>query len=537
MKKLFKNGVIYSLDKDNTVYNSMLIEDGKILKMSKDNDIKEENCEVIDLNGDFLYPSFNDSHMHLVSYGYGNQSVKLMGTTSIEDLDNKILEYIKENNMTSTDWIRGRGWNNDYFETSNELPTRYDLDKVSTTNPLVMIRACGHICVVNSKVLEILGMEDSAPQISGGEIDLDEKGKPLGIFRENALEIVYSKIPELSLEKVKKIIVETSKEMNSMGITSCHSDDFCNLPGSDYKLVMDAYEELVKENKLTVRVYEQSQFTTIEDYDRFLSQGYKTGVGNNYFKIGSLKLLLDGSLGAKTAALNNHYIGEENNYGIMTMTEEKLEKWFNKAKENNMQIAIHCIGDRATKTALDGFEKIIDGKDHRHGIVHCQITDLPLLERIAKTNTITYVQPIFLDYDRHIVKDRVGEELERTSYNWKTMIDLGIHTSFGTDAPVESFNPFHNIYEAVTRKDLKGEPEEGFLIDQAVSVEEALRAYTIEGAYASFEEDIKGSLETGKLADFIVMEEDIFQVAPESIKDLSVKETYLEGKKVYSKIF
>lgn len=530
MKKAFVNGTICSWEKRG---NTLIVEDGKVVDFG--NDLSTEGFEKIDLKGSYIYPGFVDSHMHLVNCGYTNYTAKLFDVKSMDDFTKVIHTYMKEKNLGPYDWIRGRGWNNDFFQGSKDFPTRYDLDKISKTNPIVLTRVCGHIAVCNSKVLEILNMDSSAPYIEGGEIDVDEQGIPTGIFREAALERLYEIIPPPTLEEVKKMITDTMAEMNAFGITGSHTDDFGNLPGSDWALIIKAYQDLEKEGKLTLRVYEQCLFPSIDRYKGFLKAGYTTGVGSDYFKIGPLKLLLDGALGARTAALRKPYHDDPGNTGILTMEPKTLQEWLTLARDHKMNAAIHCIGDRAMEVAMEGFQKVYgeENQNARNSIVHCQITDHDILESMAENNILAMVQPIFLDYDHQIVNSRVGDTLESTSYAWKTMMDLGIHTSFGTDAPVESFQPFHNIYEAVTRKTLEGKPEGGWIPDQKVSMKEALKAYTVESAYAQFEEDTRGSLSPGQWADFMVLPKDLLHMDPEELKDLKVEATYLGGKKVY----
>lgn len=530
MKKAFANGTIHSRLLEG---NTLLIDDGKVTAVGED--LPLEGYEVTDLKGAHVYPGLTDSHMHLVNCGYTRSLVSLFDVTDIEDLARPIYAYIEEKSLEPGDWIRGRGWNNDNFHGKKEYPTRYDLDRIAGDYPMVLTRVCGHVAVCNSAVLKILGMEKSAPYVEGGAIDTDERGVPNGIFREEALEVLYPAIPAPSLSEVKAMIVETLREMNSYGLTGGETDDFRNLPGCDWQLVMDAYRELEEEGLLTLRVVEQANFPFIEGFEDFLAAEHTTGSGTDLFKIGPLKMLLDGALGARTAALRQEYADDPGNYGILTMKEETLEKWLTLAKDHGMNAAIHCIGDRAMEVAMKAFKKVYGekNKEMRNGLVHCQITDREILEDMAAENILAFVQPIFLDYDHRIVRERVGEDLEMSSYAWKTMKDLGIHTSYGTDAPVEPFQPFHNMYEAVARKTLEGNPEGGWNIKEAVSVAEALEAYTYESAYAAFAEEEWGSLTPGQWADFMVVPRDLEEVSLEEFRDTVVLATYLAGKRVF----
>ena len=541
MDKIFISGKIYTMDKNRNVFQAMGIKENKIEALSDNKDLlsrKTEKTEIIDLQGKTMLAGFNDSHMHLVNYGYSLSQVDLTGSKSIQEVNKRVKEYIEDNKVGKDKWIRGRGWNQDYFTDDKVFPTRYDLDNISKDNPIVLTRICGHVAVVNSKALEILNIDKSSLQVQGGQFDLDENGQPLGIFREMALSLVYDTIPEPSLREVKDMIKVAIDELNKEGITSVGTDDFEALPGKSYELILKAYLELKEEEDLNIRVYQQCLIPNIDRLEEFFSKGYKSGWGDENFKIGPLKLLVDGSLGARTAALVEGYSDDLNNRGITMIGQEELDKLVNLSNENNNHVAIHGIGDRAIYMALESIEKALaknPKKDHRHGIVHCQITDEIILNKFKDLNIIAYIQPIFLDYDWKIVRDRVGEYREKTSYNWRTMVDKSIKIACGSDAPVETFNVVHGIYEGVTRKDLQGNPREAWLIDQALTVDQALYAYTMGGAYASFEEDIKGSIEVGKLADFVVLSEDIFQVDQSKIKDIRIEMTIFNGQIVYRK--
>lgn len=536
MDIIFINGKIHTMDNSRSIYEAIGIKGNKIEVLGTNSDVllaKKEETKIIDLKGKTLVPGFNDSHMHLLNYGYSLTQVNLMGANSIDEINERVEDYIKENKMIENQWIRGRGWNQDYFTKEKEFPTRYDLDNISKDVPIVLTRVCGHVAVVNSKALEMLNIKNGTPQIEGGQFDLDENGEPLGIFREMALSFVYDAITTPSLKEVKSMMSKAIKELNKQGITSVGTDDFDALPGKSYDLIIKAYLELKEEGNLNIRIYEQCLLQDKNKLTEFFSKGYKTGWGDESFKIGPLKLLIDGSLGARTAALVEPYSDDQGNKGITLIEQDKLDELVDLSSENDTHIAIHAIGDRAMYMALKSIEKTLvknPKEDHRHGIVHCQITDEPLLNKFKELDIVAYIQPIFLDYDWKIVGDRVGKDREITSYNWKTMIDKGIKIACGSDAPVETFNVLSGIYEAVTRKDLEGNPKEGWLIEQSLTVDESVYGYTMGGAYASFEEDIKGSIEVGKLADFVVLSEDIFKIEVDRIKDIEVEMTIFNGK-------
>lgn len=301
MDIMLVNGKVHTMDTSNKVTEAVAIKDGKVFKVGTSEELlsfKTANTKTIDLKGKVLLPGFNDSHMHLLNFANSLSMVDLNNCSSIEELIEKLKAFIKEKNFAKDKWIRGKGWNQDYFKTEKRFPNKYDLDKVSTEYPIVITRACIHICVVNSKALEILGITKETPQVEGGQFDVDENGEPIGIFREKALSLVYDKIPSPTSEELKNMIKEATSYANSKGLTSIQSDDFTSIPGIDYIKVIKAYTELKKADNLTVRVNEQCLLPAKDKLKEFLKEGFGTRRGDEFFKIGPLKLLVDGSLGA-----------------------------------------------------------------------------------------------------------------------------------------------------------------------------------------------------------------------------------------------
>ncbi len=541
MDIIFFNGVIATIDPNNTFLEAVFIKDNKIAKVGSNEEVlqyKQEDTKMVDLEGKLMLPGFNDSHMHLLNYGQSLRMIDLIGTESMEDMINRTKKFIENHNPEKSQWIRGRGWNNDYFQEDKGFPTRYDLDKISTEYPIILTRTCGHMATVNSKAMEVAGITRDTPQIEGGHFDLDKDGEPLGIFRENAQELINKHIPSPTLDDIKEMIIEGIKDANAYGITSIQSDDFGAIPGSSYYDVIKAYEELRDEGKMNVRVYEQCLLQEVEQLADFLDKGYKTGYGDEVFKIGPLKLLADGSLGARTAALTKPYEDAPETSGIPILNQEEIDGLVEKAHTSEMQVAIHAIGNKTMYMAIEAIEKVLKRNprdDHRHGIVHCQITDDYLLNKYEELDIVAYIQPIFLDYDWHMAESRVGSELIKTSYNWKTLLSKGVHLASGSDCPVEGLNVMDGIYTAVTRKGLSGKPEGGWMPEQRLTVEEAVYTFTMAGAFASFEEDIKGSIEEGKMADMVVLSENIFDISEEKIKDVKVDMTIFNGKVVYER--
>lgn len=529
MKTAYYNGEIYTGTLP--LQQAFLVEDGIFIAVGSDAEIMTLDWDKkIDLQGKFVCAGFNDSHMHLLNLGQA-LSVALLDqhTSSLEEM----LDCLKQMSPGRGGWILGRGWNQDYFADVSRMPNRWDLDKVSTENPVCAIRACGHALCVNSKALELLGITCNTPQMEGGQIVM-ESGQPNGIFFDNAMDLVYGAIPVPDKDTVKKMISAACRMLNSFGITSCQSDDFCVFQNLSWKVVHDAYQELEDSGELTVRVYEQANFTTLPALKDYIEAGNTTGAGTALFRVGPLKLLGDGALGARTAFLSQPYADDPGTCGLSVFTPEAFDTLIGYAHEQGMQTAVHCIGDACLDLVLNSMEKALNQhprQDHRHGIVHCQITRPDQLDRICKNNLHVYAQSIFLDYDIHIVEQRVGKALAQSSYSWKQLMRRGATVSNGSDCPVELPDVMAGIQCAVTRRDLKGNGP--YLPEEAFTVQEALDSYTRSGAYASFEESVKGQILPGMLADFVVLGQNPFETAPAALKDIPILETWLAGKQVF----
>ena len=516
MKTAYVNGKIYTVS--HGFVDSFVVENGQFVEVGS----ASEFDKFVDLKGRFVTCGFNDSHMHILGYG---QALEMMNmaecTDSLSHLLEEMKQYLEDNNGIK--WLRGRGWNHDYFSDVNRMPTREDLDTVSKDVPIVATRACGHVCVVNSKALEILGINEDTPAKEGGSFDLET-----GLFRENCLSMIYDGIGMASIEDLKRSILKACQALNQYGITSSHTDDFTNHRGN-FRDVIQAYKELEDEGLLTVKIHQQSQLVKMEELTDFIEHGYHQ-YKTNMYRTGPLKLLGDGSLGARTAFLTTPYADDPVANGISVYSQEQLDEMVGYVNKHGMPAAIHCIGDGMMKMVMNTYKKMNDKSNKlRNGIVHCQITDQELLDDFKNYHILPYIQPIFLDYDITMVESRVGKEKANTSYAFKTLFDLG--GCGGSDCPVELPNVLKGIQCAVTRKTLKGVGP--YVEKEALSLEEAIQAFTLNGAYASFEEGSKGSIEVGKAADFVVLSDNPFEVDVNKIKDIRVLRTYLNGTRVY----
>lgn len=529
MKTVYYNGIIYTGRLP--LQQAFAVEDGKFCFVGADEEAPQGDCRV-DLQGKFICAGFNDSHMHLLNYGQALTVAPLhKNTGSLED----VLRCLSDTIPGRGGWIVGRGWNQDLFQDIHRMPNRWDLDQVSIEHPVCAVRACGHALAVNSRALEVLGITGETPQPDGGEIVM-EQGEPNGVFFDNAMDLVLGRIPVPNKEEIKQMIRLACRAMNRYGITSCQSDDYCVFHNLPWQTVNEAFRELEAAGELTVRVYEQANFTNLPELQEFIGCGNITGAGTDYFRIGPLKMLGDGALGARTAYLSQPYADAAETRGLSIFTPETFDQLIGCANTHGMQVAVHCIGDACLDLVLASYEKTLTAhprQDHRHGIVHCQITRPDQLKKLASMGLHIYAQSIFLDYDIHIVKERVGGELAESSYRWKWLQDHGCTVSNGSDCPVELPDVMAGIQCAVTRRDLKGRCP--YHPDEMFSVQEALDSFTKAGAYASFEENSKGQIQPGMLADFVILGENLFETEPARLKEIPLLQTVLAGKTVYTR--
>src|SRR5690554_221239 len=518
MDLILYNGTIYTQDKTKKA-EAIAIKGECIHNLGSNEEIlklKTNKTALVDLKGSLAIPGFNDSHMHLSGTGLYLENINLSKTKSIKEIKEVVGEKAKT--KKTGEIVFGRGWNQDNLA-EKRLLNKTDLDEIATDKGIILYRVCGHIAVVNSYVLKQINPN---LKIAGGNIDYEK-----GIFYENALELLSGLMPEITVETIKDNLRRGISHANKLDLTSVQSDDF-----GDYKKVLSAYQELKQAGELTLRVYEQSLLPDINSLKAFIHDGYKTGVGDDYFKIGPLKLLLDGSLGAHTAALSIPYNDKPETKGILTYTDDVLNEIITYAAKHGMQIAIHGIGDRAIKQALDQIAKL-DYQGARHSIIHLQITDEEIIARLKALHTLALVQPIFLDYDHKIVEKRVGTKLASTSYRLKTLLDKGIKIGLGTDSPVETLDPIKNLYLATSGKDLDGNPI--YNPNEVISLEEAVFNYTYGSSYASFTEEYKGLLKPGYLADITVLDKDIFNIDKNDLLHTKVRYTIVGGQIVYQK--
>ncbi len=539
-KKFFYNGNILTMEDEVMSVECVVVEDDKIAfcgSLESGNKYIDEYTEKIDLKGRTLLPGFNDSHMHLLNYSFSQFKADLFEIDSIVTMQNKLISFVENEQITVfEDWVVGYGWNHVYFE-EGRLPCKEDIDKIINDRPVFLSRVCGHICVVNSKALELAGINKDTIDPDGGRIDKDpDTGEPTGILRENALYMAYEKIPKSNdIDKIKDLILKAVSNANKTGITSIQTDDFSHM--DSYESVIKAYHELKNEGRLNARVNLQMLFKNIQNLNSFLKLHIKTGDGDENLKFGPLKVLADGSLGSRTAALEDPYSDDQNTDGVLIYSDKEIYQMLETAHKNGLQLAVHAIGDRCMNQILDAYNSINQAypkDDPRFRIIHAQICSKEIFEKFKKLNAVADIQPVFMKTDMYMAEDRVGKERMKTSYAWKTMLDMGIHISGSSDCPIEPFDPILGIYSAVTRKDLNGNPSDGWYKEECLGLYDALKLYTTNSAYSTFEENIKGKIKEGMLADLVILSDNITKIPKDNIKDLKIDMTMLGGKIVYN---
>ena len=537
MDLILHNGNVHTMDKENPTAQAVAIRGDKIAAVGSDAYVlamKGSGTEIIDLGGKTVIPGFNDSHMHLLGFALQLGKVDLSGAKSIQEIISRFKFFIKENSISKDTVVIGRGWNEVFFDDEKRALTKFDLDVVE--HPVYAIRACGHVGSANSAMLRLYGIDKNTPDVQGGEIVKDDNGEPTGLFLENAVQ-VFKDTRELSTAQVENLILSTLPHLAKYGITSIQSDDF--LFGAPNETVCEAFTNLAKAGKLTVRVTEKCRALSLDEYGIMLELPQVQDDIAPFFKLGPAKIMSDGSLGGRTAFLKEDYYDDPGNRGLPIFAKDELEAIVELAHNNNRNVAMHAIGDAAIEWCLDAIKKAQDKNPNpylRHGIVHCQITDLGLIEDFKRNNVIAYIQPIFIHADWKIAKSRVGKAKAATSYAFKTLTEMGVPIPFGTDCPVEPLSPFENIYCAVARKDLNKQPVSGFNPNEALSVYQVVYSYTVDGAYTSGEENEKGKIKEGMYADMAVLSKDIFNTEPEELLGTEVEMTVFNGRIIYRRL-
>lgn len=532
---VIRNGRVLTVNSNNEIAEALAIKGNKILAVGSNEEMNvliNESTKIVDAQGKTIMPGFIDAHIHFGMYGlldHGILDVSYPKVKSIEEIKKMIEAETKK--KKEGEWIKLQGYDHNKL-LEKRHPKKEDFDEVAPKNPVQCTRCCAHMGVYNSLALNMGGVQ-SADQYATGEVLVDESGNLHGLLKETAHMDVSSRVEFLEAELLEGF-KNADNIMLSLGITSAH--DAGAYGAASTKVMQDACENGIIHTRLSPMIFDMFGKESGRNYIyQFLGTGIHTGCGSEHFKIGPAKIMLDGSSSGPSCAVIEAYSHDQNSYGIQVWTQEEADEVVMDAHRAGFQMTAHAVGDKAVTIMVNAIEKALIAyprEDHRHRIEHCALTNPELIKRIAKLKIVPVSNPAFItingtDYNR-FYGDRVNYMFPLKSY-----LENGIITAIGSDSPVTNPNPMNSFFGALNRADLRTGEEVGAM--QKVDIMDIVRMFTYNGAYASFEEDIKGSIEEGKLADIIILSEDILKYPKEKITDLVVECTISDGKVVYTK--
>jgi predicted amidohydrolase YtcJ len=526
---IIHNARIWTVNPEQPQTEAVAVLHGRITAVGSESAVmlwRGAGTRVVDAKGKRLLPGFNDAHVHFSDGGASLSAVQLTDATSLKEFVKRIAEYASH--TPKGEWIRNGEWDETKWNPP-KLPTRQDIDPVTPDNPVMLDRYDGHLVLVNSKVLALAGITSATPDPPGGVIVRDANGQPTGALKDAATELVARVAPPLTLGQRRRALDSALHEAALRGVTSVQD---MNLDYGDLSI----YSQLLDQGKLTVRVYVAPPISKVEDQAQL---GAGRAFGSPSLRIGALKMFADGSLGSRTAYFVEPYSDEPENRGLLfsdmlplLRTEQRLMR----ADGANLQLCTHAIGDAAITTVLDLYQTVEknDGpRDRRWRIEHAQHMAAADFERFAQLNVIASVQPYQAIDDGRWAEARIGHERASRTYAFRTFLDHRVRLAFGTDWPVAPLDPMLTLYAATSRATLDGKNPQGWFPEQKLSIQEAIAAYTLGSAYAEFQEHDKGSIEPGKLADMVLLNQDVLSIDPKAIRDTYVLKTWLGGVEIY----
>jgi hypothetical protein len=525
----FLSGKVLTMDESESISESVAVKDGVIVFVGKNDDAEKfigNGTMVIDLKGRLIMPGFIESHGHFYSTGQSLNILDLVGTVSAEEIAGLVRD--RAVSLPEGRWIIGRGWDQNNWR-SKEFPDHSILDIAVQKNPVLLRRVDDHAVWVNDLVLAMTGITEETRNPAGGEILHDDSGRPTGILIDNAINLVSGIMPVPGTEEIIRDLVTAEKHCLSLGITSFHD------MGISPRLI-GTVKKLYSEGRLKIRLYEYLG-SDENGWKEEAAKGPQIDLFNKRLTIRSVKTFIDGALGSRGALLFEPYSDRPDTKGLQVTSDEELTKVAEYCREHNLQLAVHAIGDLGNHKVLDAYEKVI-GRDsegkYRWRIEHVQILTKDDIPCFKKSGVVPSMQPVHCTSDMPWAGDRIGKQRIAGAYAWRSLLDTGAIIPGGSDTPVEDANPILGIYAAVTRQDVKGNPPGGWHPEQRVSRNEAIKMFTSWGAWGAFEEDYKGSIKPGYIADLIVLDRDISNCALESSPGAKVIMTFLSGELVYS---
>ena len=535
---IIENGVIYTMNDLNPLIEAVAIKNGKIIGIGSKNDIKpfkSKNTKILDLEGYTMTPGLIEGHGHFMGLGYSKMRLDLSTAANYNELVNMVADAVSD--AKPGEWILGRGWHQSKWDTKpldlvKGFQTHNKLSEVSPNNPVWLKHASGHAAFGNAKAMEIARITSETEFGFGGEVIKDLKGNPTGIFNERAQSLVNKYVEEEGDGDSQKALQLAVKTCLENGITSFQD------AGSGTKAINNMRTGL-NNGELKVRLYVMLTSRDPELLKTWYNKGPEVGTGNDYLTIRSIKLNADGALGSRGAWLLDDYRDRPGHFGMATQSMEYVYEVSIEGLINGFQVNTHAIGDRANREVLDQYEKVFSERpelaiDHRWRIEHAQHIDPLDIPRFGKMGVIPSIQGIHMSSDRPWAINRLGEKrIKESAYVWRDLINTGSIIINGTDVPVEPINPIASLYASSTRQTLKGNPEGGYEPYQKMTRMEALKSYTINAAFGAFEENIKGSIEIGKYADFTIFSQNIITVPDNQLLNTKIKYTIINGQIEY----
>ncbi|RZJ83644.1 MAG: amidohydrolase, partial [Massilia sp.] len=502
---------------------------GRITAVGSNADVtaKAKGARQVDMGGRTVLPGLIDAHGHVFGLGQQLTQLDLSATTSLPDAIKAIGTYAKAN--ANQAWIRGRGWNQENWKLGR-FPTAAELDAVESSRPVWLERVDGHAGWANSRTLALAGITKSTPDPAGGKIMRDANGEATGVLVDAAQELVTKVMPAQTELEGRTMLDRSLQEIARMGLTSVHD---AGVGVAEDRL----YRDYADKKKLTARVYAMIGGTG-EDFDQLAKNGPLKDYADGMYALRSVKLYSDGALGSRGAALIKPYSDEPHSHGLLFFKTAQMDAMMTKAMRKGYQVNVHAIGDAGNKQILDIYKKEVAATKsgaQRHRIEHAQVVTLEDIPRFKSLGIIPSMQPTHATSDKNMAETRVGPERIKGAYAWRSFLHQGSRIACGSDFPVEAPNPFFGLHAAVTRQDAQGQPVAGWYPNQAMSLKEAFRCFTLDAAYAGHREDSLGSLEAGKLADFIIIDQDLFKMPTYDIHKTGVLETWVAGKQVFKK--
>jgi predicted amidohydrolase YtcJ len=529
---IITNARVWTVDKANPTAQAVAVLGDRIVAVGSNADVavlRGPTTKVIDAGGKLLLPGFNDAHVHFVSGGRSLDAVQLNDATSLEVFKQRVLQRARI--TPKGEWLESGDWDETKW-TPAKLPTKDAIDSFTPDNPVFLSRYDGHMALANSVALRLAGITAKTPDPPGGVIVRDAQGNPTGALKDAAEDLVFKLIPPLSHDQRIRAMRRALAYAASLGVTSVQDMNDVNDSFADIR----AYGELLQNGELTTRVYVAP---AVSDWHEQAKVGIRHAFGNSYLRMGALKGFADGSLGSGTGYFFEPYSDELGNSGLLGKQMQPLSQmrdWMTQADVASLQICTHAIGDRAISTVLDLYADVVKANgeaDRRFRIEHAQHMAEKDFARFGQLGVIASVQPYQAIDDGRWAEARIGHDRASRTYAFRRFLNQGVHLAFGTDWDVAPLNPIWTVYAAVTRATLDGKNPDGWFPEQKLTVAEAVEAYTMGSAYAEFQEQVKGSITPGKLADIVLLSDDIFSIDPAKIRDVKVLKTIVGGKVVW----